>query len=396
MNGLLACIQKDIRLLIGTGRRAIAMLLLPILVAAAMFLGMADLANQRTQIPAFPIAVRDLDDTIMSRMLIDQISGIELFDTVYRVSGESDETVFTQYGVAAILTLPKDFFFSLYDMRNYTVEVALHANMPLETTIFRSIITSVMDIISENQQTMWAVHTLQHGELDGAARAELYQQASLLIIHDALGRQGVFSPEQTAIDDGLDTALFLYGSILAMFLLFIPLCLLKTLPEEIRIGILPRYISKGGSLLGFLAAKGLAAFLICFLVWALLTIIVFPFSYGSAFLLFLICFFAAFALYLLISAMIREPARSQLAGNIVLLLFMVLGGGLYPIQLLPSALQTLSRFTIPYYLTMGLTGISLGFSPSSILAMTWPLLAFACMCILLALPLLSEGRVIRR
>ena len=309
---------------------------------------------------------------------------------------ESDENLFAEHGVAAVLTLPKDFFYSLYDMRNYTVEITLNANMPIESTIFRSIVSSIMDIISENQQMMWAVHTLQHGELDAAARAALYQQASFLIVQDVLGRQGVFSPEQTLSDDAANTALFLYGAILSMFLMFIPLCILKTLPEELRIGILPRYLAKGGSLLGFILSKGLAAFLICFLIWVLLTVLIFPFSYGSALLLFFICFFAAFALFLFISAIIREPSRSQLTGNVILLLFLVLGGGLYPIQLLPETLQSLSRFTIPYYLSMGLTGVGLGFSTVSILSMTWPLLAAACICTLFALLLLQRERSYRK
>ena len=392
MNELFACIRKDVRLLIGSGRRTIVMLFLPVLLTMVMFFGMADMVSQRTQIPSFSIAIRDLDNTLMSRMLIDQVNSVELFDTVHQVSGESDAHLFAEYGVAAVLTLPKDFFFSLYDMRNYTVEIALNANMPLETAIFRSIISSVMDIISENQQMMWAVHTLQHGELDAAARAELYRQASLHIIQDALGRQGVFSPEQTIVSDATEIALFLYGSILSMFLMFIPLCILKTLPEEMRIGILPRYVAKGGSLLGFILSKGLTAFLICFVVWTVLTMLIFPFSYLDAFLLFFICYLASFALYLLISAVVQIPSRSQLIGNMILLLFMTLGGGLYPIQLLPEAVQALSRFTIPYYLGMGLTGIGLGFSTASILAMTWPLLAAACACALLALLLLYKGR----
>ncbi|MCL2568414.1 MAG: ABC transporter permease [Oscillospiraceae bacterium] len=396
MNGLLASIQKDIRLLIGSGGRAVAMLLLPILLSAVMFFGMADLANQRAAVPSFPIAIRDLDDTIMSRMLIDQIEDIELFDTVYHAGDEPDEQLIATLGVAAVLTLPQDFFFSLYDMRNYTVEITLNANMPLETTIFRAILSSVMDIISENQQMMWAVHTLQYGELDDAARQELYWQASLLIVADALGRQGVFAPEQTLLDDATDTALFLYGAILSLFLLFIPLCILKTLPEEMRIGILPRYLAKGGSLPQFILSKGLTAFLICFFVWALLTALIFPFSFGPAFLLFLLCFLASFAFFLLISTLVQDPARSQLVGNLILLLFLVLGGGLYPIQMLPTALQTLSRFTIPYYLITGLSGIGLGFSTGGIFALIWPLLAAAFVCTLLALLLLRNGRYIRR
>jgi len=76
MKGLFACVKKDIRLLIGSGKRTLVMLLLPLLLVTAMFFGMADMANQRTEVSSFPIAVRDLDDTLMSRMLIGQINSI--------------------------------------------------------------------------------------------------------------------------------------------------------------------------------------------------------------------------------------------------------------------------------------------------------------------------------
>ena len=384
MKGLLACIRKDIRLLIGSGWRALAMLLLPVLLTLAMFLGMADIANQRAHIEGFSIAIRDLDDTLMSRILINQLHDIELFETIYQVGQESDEEVFEQLEVAGILTIPKDFFFSLYDMRNYTVEIALNGNMPLETTIFQSLVASVMDIVSENQQMTWAVHTFAYGELDQAGRSELYQQASLRIVQDVLGRQGVFARERVVLDEATDTAIFLYGSILSVFLMFIPLCILKTLPEEMKIGILPRYIARGGSLIGLLVSKGLAALLICSPIWVLLTIFLFPFSWGMALGLFLSCFLASFALFLLISTLVQTPARSQLVGNVILLLFMVLGGALYPLRLLPENMQMASRFTIPYYFTMGLTGIRLELPLTSMFKMLWPLLTVTILMLLIA------------
>ena len=384
MKGLLACIRKDIRLLIGSGWRALAMLLLPVLLTLAMFLGMADIANQRAHIEGFSIAIRDLDDTLMSRILINQLHDIELFETIYQVGQESDEAVFAELDIAGILTIPKDFFFSLYDMRNYTVEIALNGNMPLETTIFQSLVASVMDIISENQQMTWAVHTFAYGELDQAGRNELYQQASLRIVQDVLGRQGVFARERVVLDEATDTAIFLYGSILSVFLMFIPLCILKTLPEEMKIGILPRYIARGGSLIGLLVSKGLAVLLICAPIWILLTIFLFPFSFGLALGLFLSCFLASFALFLLISTLVQTPARSQLVGNVILLLFMVLGGALYPLRLLPENMQMASRFTIPYYFTMGLTGIRLELPLTSMFKMLWPLLTVTILMLLIA------------
>ena len=392
MSRLLSCIQKDFRLLIGSGTRTVVTLLLPVLLIFVMFFGMSDVANQRTQLPTFSVAVRDLDQTPMSAILIGQLTNIELFDTVYHVDEQEDEVIFDEYHVAAVLTIPKDFFFSLYDMRNFTVEIGLNGNMPLETSIFQSLTTSIMDIISENQQTTWAVYHLKYGELDGEQRAQLFRQASFYIVEDALGRGGVFAPDQILTDDASSTALFLYGSILILFLLYIPLSILKTLPEELALGILPRYIAKGGSIPSFILSKALVAFFICFGLWLLLTLIIFPFSASKAFFLFLVCFIGGFSLFLFLSTMIKDSSRSQMVGNMILLLFMVFGGGLYPIQMLPESIQLFSRFTISYYFMIGLTGIGLDFSFGRIFSMVMPVLVVSIIFVSVSFLLLKKGR----
>ena len=392
MSRLLSCVQKDLRLLIGSGTRTMVTLLLPVLLILVMFFGMSDIANQRTQLPTFSVAVRDLDQTPMSAILIGQITNIELFDTVYHVNDQESEAIFDNYHVAAILTIPKDFFFSLYDMRNYTVEIALNGNMPLENSIFQSLTTSIMGIISENQQTTWAVYHLKYGELDGAQRAQLFHQASLYIVEDALGRGGVFAPEQILTDDASSTALFLYGSIMILFLLYIPLSILKTLPEELTLGILPRYIAKGGSIASFILSKVFVAFFICFGLWLLLTLAIFPFSVLKAFLLFFVCFLGGFSMFLFLSTIIKDSSHSQMVGNIILLLFMVLGGGLYPIQMLPDTLTIFSRFTISYYFMIGLAGIGLDFSFARIFTMVLPVMMVSLLFILTSLLLLKNRR----
>ena len=413
---LLSCIQKDIRLLMGSGLRTVATLLFPVLLIVVMFFGMSDLANQRTHLPTFSIVVIDLDQTLMSSILIGQLEEIELFDTVYRINPAEGETIlhreslgddslfnnapfhkafsdyhilFDEYSIAAILTIPKDFFFSLYDMRNFTVEIILNGNMPLEASIFQSLTTSIMDIISENQQTMWAVHHLKYGELDQAGRAQLFRQASFLIVEDALGRQGIFAPEQVLIDDASSTSVFLYGSILILFLLYIPLSILKTLSEELALGILPRYIAKSGSMVSFISSKLIAAFSLCFAIWLLLTLALFPFSFWKAFLVFFICFLGGFSLFLFLSTVIKDSSHSQIVGNIILLLFMILGGGLYPLQMLPDAFHLFSRFTISYYFMIGLSAIGLDFSLVSIFVLLLPVLVAALVFALLSLIFLN-------
>ena len=162
MKGLRAALKKDIRLFVsGSGLMA---LLLPVLLFLALRASGGELL-QPPYIEAFAIAVRDEDNTPMSRSLIQQIEEIEIFSEVVRPGQEkSDEECFSQ-GCAAVITIPEDFFYTMYSMENSRVDIVLNGEMPLESALFQSVITSVMNIIAADQTSAKAVYGFCYGEL---------------------------------------------------------------------------------------------------------------------------------------------------------------------------------------------------------------------------------------
>lgn len=74
-----ACLKKDIRLLTGGGLRSLLFLLLPVLLAFIMAFGMRSMAKVDLNTVSFNIAVRDEDDTVMSRLLMTQLDKVSLF-----------------------------------------------------------------------------------------------------------------------------------------------------------------------------------------------------------------------------------------------------------------------------------------------------------------------------
>ena len=71
---LFACIKKDIRLLTGGGIKSLLFPVVPILLVFLMFFGMGSLSEKRSYIEPFPIAVRDEDDTILTRIAVNILS----------------------------------------------------------------------------------------------------------------------------------------------------------------------------------------------------------------------------------------------------------------------------------------------------------------------------------
>jgi len=391
MRGLKAALGKDLRLFrSGTGLIA---LLLPALLLLALRAGMASTPRQ-AYVEPFPIAVRDEDQTVMSRSLIGQIGRVELFSqVVLALPGQSDADLLRQ-GAAAVVTIPKDFFYTMYTMDNQAVSVTLNRSMPLEAALFQSVISSVTDIIAADQTAGRAVYEFCYGGLTPERSAQLWRETSQYLFEDALGRQQVFDAAvQTAdVQQTLERNFFVCA--LSALCLFFPLCAVKTLPEELAMGILPRYLAAGGRAAAFFFSKFLTALLLTTPALLLLVAVFQPGDWRGVLLLSFLLFCGAFGLLLCVAAWSPDSAASQRRGNLILLLSLLSGGALYATELLPLPVQTLGRLTLPYYARQGLEALSRRegvFAPC--LSVLWPFLALGGGCALLSLPgLVHHGR----
>ena len=156
-----ACVRKDICLF--SSAAGIACLLLPFIAACLLAFGLNDALAAENVIEPFPVAVIDRDETVMSRMLIGQLRRIELFSEVRCVSGSEFDSAFRTAedaapivdfeedmlaGCAAAVTIPKDYFYSVYYMDEGKVDAWLNGEMPLESELTADIIESVEEIMA--------------------------------------------------------------------------------------------------------------------------------------------------------------------------------------------------------------------------------------------------------
>lgn len=389
MSGLKAAVYKDVKLFLsGAGAAA---LLLPFLLLLALWLGMGDLTTQ-SYVQPFPIAVRDEDGTVMSRSLLAQMRRIELFSQVTVLEEGDDDRQALEAGAAAVITIPEDFFYDLYTMTDCPVSITLNQDMPLESALISSIFRSVMDIIRGNQVASTAVYTLCYGELTPEQQRALYSEASANLLQDALGRQGVFENEALQVD--LQGALErrLAACVLSVLALFFSISAVKTLPEELGLGVLPRYKALGGSLLSFLCSKFLVACLLTLPTLILMLAVFRPASPALFLGLALLLLAAAFGLLLGLAAWLGDPSSVQRWGNLLLFVSLVLGGALWSRQLLPQPLALLGRLTLPYYAALGLEAGAKGMAPQELPALLWPLPVMAGLGLLAAFAALRRGR----
>lgn len=363
MRGWRGALYKELRLFFrGPGWAA---LLLPVLLLLALRAGMAEPASC---VRAFPVAVRDLDNTMMSRSLFSQMERISLFSRLIPAEDASDSQLL-EAGAAAVVTIPKDFFYALYTMEDCPVDVTLNGDMPLEAALFQTMFRSVLGIIQADQAVGLGVYQFCWGELTEARSQAMYAETAQYLFQDALGRQRVFSDEADQPDLEGALARRLTATLLSVLALFLSCCAVKTLPEERDLGVLPRCRAAGCGLLPFLGAKFGAVVLLALPV----VVLILPGMPALFPLCALILLFGAFGLMLALSFRAKNAAAVQRRGSLLLLASLVLGGTLWPLG--EGPLRVLGRLTLPCCGLLGLEALHRGASPAELLSLLWPVLA---------------------
>lgn len=386
-----ACLKKDLRLLTGGGIRSLVFLVLPVLLIFIMFFGMRTAAEANELVPPFPISVRDEDNTVMSRMLISRLREVSVFSSVMPAGEKSDEEL-AGIGCAAVVTIPKDFFYDLYDMNDTNVVIALNEATPREAAMVRSAFTSLVGILTEEQRVHMAEARLRFGELSEEELEQVYHDYSSAAVEDALGRLDLFALS-CVYSGAFDQAkLFFAAGILSMLIMFIPLSMLRSVSEETDEGLSARFFVSGGSLMQSLLSKLVIAFLVAAIPAAALIIILKVGHLGTLIPLLLGGFLLSFAFFMFVSLICGKASTAQLAGNLILLAVLTLGGALYPYTLLPAAIKPISEVLIPRILLNAMTRASMGVHSAKVLSPLIPMGAATLVLMLASFRFLKARR----
>lgn len=386
----LACLKKDLRLLTGGGIRSILFLLLPLLLALIMTLSMSGVASASVRLQSFDIAVRDEDDTIMSRLLISQLENVKLFERVIRL--KEGEQPPENGRCAACVTIPKDFFYDLYEMKDTDVVISLNEDMPNEAGMVRSAFTSLIGILEENQRIYYAASRVRYGELDSERTRELYEAYSSASAEDALNRLSFF--ELSGVyQKGFDSKKLFFGaSIISMLMMFIPLAGLRSISEETGSGLLDRFRTAGGSAWMAVLSKLVIAFVMTFVPALAAAWLLGLGNIAQLIPTLIVCFLLSFSFFLFVCSLAGRPQTAQLVGNVIMLIMLTLGGALFPYELLPAPLKSVSDLMLPRIILRAMERPYLGRGSAETLAGLIPLLIAAACLFIAALPFMRKRR----
>lgn len=383
MRGLRAAITKDLKLFFS--KTGFVTLLLPLVLLLALEAAGGSLIQQ-AYVKPFPIAVRDEDNTVMSRSLITQMREITLFSEVVELQPEEKDDSLLNRGYAAVITIPKDFFYDMYSMKQDVVSITLNDDMPLETSLFSSIISSVMEMVRADQAEGRTVFRFCFGELSTQEERMMWRSTSEQLFKDAMGRHKVFEDLDASTEIRYGIELGFFACALSLMCLIFSFSAVRTVPEEVYSGVLPRFISAGGKLKAFFLSKFIAALIMMVPSLALLLVFFRPEKMLPVLVLSVVLFAYSFGLLLCVVVWAGEEGAAQRWCNFVILLSLLLGGALYASELLPDFAQMIGRLTVPYYARMGLKSIANGESLIGLLQKLLPVIGIGILFTIAALP----------
>lgn len=376
MKYVVSCLKKDFRLFFSNIPGAVLSLLLPILVFVFLFSGGKELMSASASIQPFAVAVRDEDQTFMSRTLIEQLRAVELFSEVVDAKDRSDSELFFN-DAAAVITIPRDFFYLAYDMQS-EVRLSLNANMPAEASIVKELSVTVLNLMTENQIAAQVTQELQGLDVSSdAAKAE----AARSIFRDAFSLLDMMQ-SGTAIQAEADSiTVMLVACVLSLFCMLIPLQVASTLIEDKATGILPRYTAAGGSVIAVVVSKLLSALLLTGIPVFATCLILFRDRAVGLLTVAACLFLCAFGVALLFASLSHRAERMLLWGNLYVLVALLFGGTIYPISVMPDTLSWLRYIMLPYYALRG-TQTVFGQWQSGMMLSMLPVLILGALCLL--------------
>ena len=374
MKSFFASIYKDICLFLSVS--GIMSLLLPALVAAAFFLGMSDASDVEVAVEPFAVAVIDLDETMMSRTLLTQFREVDLLSEVriYHTAqlgasadGKKQQIAFDENNVlipsdglfddprfldcAAVITVPKDFFYDAYTGDEGPVHLVLNGRMPLESALTENMITSVMGILKSERAAWYSAYALKAGgEFDPADFAEFCSRSSDSIIASALTRRELLAASGT--DEALagNTKNTFFTCAASMLMLFVSAGVLKTLPDERRLGLADRFFSIGGKPISLILSKLTAAAVFCAAGLIPVILILRPDITALGACAIPVCFLACFYAMLALTRLAAGTEQFMLFAGLLTAASLLFGGTIYPAALMPGFARAIGCVTAPKYL----------------------------------------------
>jgi ABC-2 type transport system permease protein len=379
---ILLILKKDLRRRQRAPLGTVTMLLMPLVLTAVIGLVFAGGGNDGgAEIPRVKLLIADEEGGMGGNLLSGAFSQGELadlFDPLPVASAEEGRRLMDQGEASALLVIPPNFTNDVLDGNPVTLQVvknpaqSILPEIAVQTVdVLALALNSASRLLGEPLAEIRKMIEQEEGLEESAVLA-----LSSVIYTKMNSMGGYFFPmpvsvveEEDAVEEtvaaekeeegGFNIFTFILPGLAFMGILFIGEMAMRDVLAEQTAGTLSRALTTPLSPVHFLAGKMAQAFILCLACQALMMIsgtLIFGVHWGPLHLVAL--FTAAAALSVTgLTALIFGLARSERQGSAIASLLIMgmslLGGSMFPLEMLPGFIQAAGRFTLNFWAIKG-------------------------------------------
>ncbi|WLD93041.1 ABC transporter permease [Alkalihalobacillus sp. AL-G] len=178
--------------------------LLPLGLVAFLVYGLENLIKSETLLPPFDVAIVDEDNTIETKLLIQQFQEDEELEeliTFRHVTSDEAEGLLANNEIASILKIPNGFTDGIRYGENKPVVVIGNEQRPIQSALFHEMMKSAADLVSAAQSGVNTIYEFLN-RYDSAGSGEITASIEEFTLF-AFGREKMFEKEEVESFSGV-------------------------------------------------------------------------------------------------------------------------------------------------------------------------------------------------
>jgi len=357
-------IKKDLKLILRHRWAIIAHLCLPFLLYGIFAFIFSNMMNREADITPMNVAVVDKENSVLSRMLINNFKGNKSFSKMVNVKSMNEQEAqesFDENQLIGIITIPEDFSKSLMYIENYPINIVLNKKEPLKSSVLQNMMESYGVYVSSVEKSIVAyIDYLEEYNFTQSQLQDINEEMSFKLILASLSRGELFQEKEINSIPSSSSAEYFIVAILVLLLMYNGVSSGNHLIKEINSGCLKRTVASPAGTLSVILGKWIsfsiygAVQVFLFILPAVVFFEAFHQDLLVKILIYMcIAIFFINSIFIFLGTFFRKEEVFMAVGNIFVFICALVGGSFLPLQLMPLEIQKLAALTPNYWIIRG-------------------------------------------
>lgn len=285
------------------------------------------------------ISIVDLDESVISFVMRSQLQDLEAIGTIYQEDLEQARVRLARNEILMILVIPEHFYEqTISGQKRDSVQVYLNEQMPAESNLFARLLNHAVDSFTSVQATLYTYQEELRPLLPDDEQYRKYSDAATLdVAFRMIRRDSLVKLEEEV---RMRQFWFVVASLTSLFAMLPALLVLMLVQQERLSGRHERLLVANVPWWKLHLAKVLIGFM--WLMTGLLPLLFFvqqflpQLRWQTLALAVIPLYFSTALLSLALAYRSRQTEATMLTAWLLILAFLLVGGGIYPRQLLPG------------------------------------------------------------